>query len=378
MGLPLEGIKVVELGQNLAGPITGQILAHLGADVVKVERPGKGDDARGWGPPFVDETSPAFLAANQNKRSITLDLKDSRHLEWLRGYLATSDVLVQNLRPGVVDELGLSGAALTAAHPRLVYCSLWAYGHRGPLKLAPGYEPILQAFSGLMYQNGEDGGPPIRMGIPVLDQGTAMWSAIGILAALAERSRSGRGSVVDTSLFETALSWLTITHAIYGITGELPRRHPTGSQRLIIFQAFETRNGPLVVAAGNDRLFAKLAVALGRPEWGTNPNYATNAGRYEDRDYILSETAEIMKARSKGEWLDILSAAGVPSSPVHDMHEITSHPQTEAIGMIQPAPGSGLRTVALPISFNGLRPGLRRPAPALGQHNGEIIGDALD
>lgn len=378
MNLPLEGVRVVELGLNFAGPIAAQILGQLGADVVKVERPGKGDDVRGWGPPFVGNDGASFHAVNQNKRSIALDLKQPRHLAWLKDYLREADVFIQNLRPGATDTLGLTADALAGTCPRLIVCNLWAYGHEGPMKLAPGYEPILQAFSGLMFQSGENGGPPIRMGTQVLDQGTGMWSAIGILAALAQRERTGRGCAVDTSLFETALGWLTIAFARYGVTGDLPSRHPTGSDRLIVFQAFETRNGPLVVAAANDRLFAKLAVALGRPEWAEDARFASNAGRVEHRDYLLGEVAAIMRTRSRGEWLDILSDAGIPCSPVHNMHEITAHEQTQAIGMIQQSPGMDLRIMGLPISFDGQRPQPRRHAPGVGEHNVEIVGDALD
>jgi crotonobetainyl-CoA:carnitine CoA-transferase CaiB-like acyl-CoA transferase len=246
------------------------------------------------------------------------------------------------------------------------------------MKLDPGYEPIVQAFSGLMFQSGEDGGPPMRMGTQVLDQGTAMWSAIGILAAVAQRERTGLGCAVDTSLFETALGWLTIAFASYGVTGNLPPRHPTGSQRLIVFQGFETKNGPLIVAAANDRLFKKLAVALGRPEWAEDPRFEKNAGRFEHRDELLGEIAAIMATRSRGEWLDILSEAGIPCSPVHNMHEISEHAQTAAIGMIQQSPGIDFRTMGLPVNFDGKRPPLTRRAPDVGEHTAEIVGDALD
>ncbi len=378
MTLPLDGIKVVELGQNFAGPLTGQILGMLGADVVKVERPEKGDDARGWGPPFVDESSASFHAVNRNKRSITLNLKDDRHLEWLKEYLVQADVMVQNLRPGVAEDLGLSGGALRAHCPRLIVCALWAYGSTGPMKMRPGYEPIVQAFSGLMFQSGEDGGPPVRMGTQILDQGTAMWSSIGILAALAQRERTGRGCDVDTSLFETALGWLTVAFSRYSVTGNLPPRHPTGSNQLIVFQAFETKNGPLVVAAANDRLFAKLAAALGRPEWAEDPRFTTNAARVENRNVLLADVADIMATRTRGEWLDALSEAGIPCSPVHDMHEVDGHEQTAAIGMIQSSPGLDVRSMGLPVNIDGRRPPLTRTAPKLGEHNAEIIGGALD
>src|SRR5213076_3389839 len=218
-GAPLAGIKVVEIAQNLAGPFAGEILARLGADVVKVERPDGGDDARGWGPPFLADLSSVFHAANASKRSITLDLRSPGAVAWLVEYLGGVDVLVQNLRPGVIE-----------------------------------------AFAGLMMVNGEEGGPPIRMGTSVLDSGTGMWAALGVLAALVERQRTGRGAVVDTSLFETGLGWLANHFASYRISGTPPVRHRTGSTRLVVFEGFETKNGPVIIAAANDRLFAKLAV----------------------------------------------------------------------------------------------------------------------
>ena len=246
--LPLAGIKVVEIAQNLAGPFAGEILARLGADVVKVERPDGGDDARGWGPPFLADLSSVFHAANASKRSITLDLRAPGEVAWLVEYLGGVDVLVQNLRPGVIEALGLGPERLLAKNPRLVYCSIGTFGQRGPLRLRPGYEPMVQAFAGLMMVNGEEGGPPMRMGTSVLDSGTGMWAALGVLAALVERQRTGRGSVVDTSLFETGLGWLANHFASYRISGTPPVRHRTGSTRLVVFEGFETKNGPVIIA----------------------------------------------------------------------------------------------------------------------------------
>jgi crotonobetainyl-CoA:carnitine CoA-transferase CaiB-like acyl-CoA transferase len=374
-GLPLAGIKVVEIAQNLAGPFAGEILAHMGADVVKVERPDGGDDARGWGPPFFAGTSALFHAVNASKRSITLDLKDARALAWLTEYIAGADALVQNLRPGVIEELGLTPEALLARNPRLVYCSLWTFGRRGPLRLRPGYEPMVQAFAGLMMVNGEEGGPPMRIGTSVIDCGTGMWAAMGVLAGLVQRQRTGRGCVVDTSLYETALAWLTNHFASYRISGNPPVRHRTGSSRLIVFQGFETKNGPVIIAAANDRLFAKLAQALGRPEWATDPRFTTNALRQEHKAQLIPEIETIMLTRTKGEWVDLLEDAGVPCAPIQTFLEVLAHPQTAATGMIQQVPELDLELMGLPISFDGVRPPLRRRAPTLGEHNDEIIGD---
>ena len=228
--LPLEGVKVLEMGQALAGPFAGAILAHMGAEVIKVERPDGGDDARVWGPPYVNDVGVLFQAVNLNKKSITIDLKDPEDREVLLGLVDGVDVLVQNLRPGVMEDLGLDAETLMARNPRLIYCALGAYGHTGPMQGQPGYEPIVQAFAGLMMLSGEDGAPPVRLGTQVLDQGSAMWSVIGILAGLNQRQTSGKGVVVNTSLFEAAMGWLTIPHSSYDASGKPPVRHPTGSQ----------------------------------------------------------------------------------------------------------------------------------------------------
>ena len=266
---PLTGVRVVEIAQNLAGRFAGLILARLGADVIKVERPEGGDDARGWGPPFVEGAGSSFHAMNAGKRSITVDFKDQTAIAWLRDFAAGADVVVENMRPGLLDGLGLGADSLRARNPRLIYCSVSAFGKTGPLRLKPGYEPMMQAFAGLMMVSGVDGGPPSRLGIPSLDFGSGMWAAIGTLAALAQRHRTGRGATVDASLFATALGWMTGHFASWRASGKMPERHPTGSSKLIPFQGFETRTGPIIIAAGNDRLFVALSKVLERPEWGS-------------------------------------------------------------------------------------------------------------
>ena len=290
MALPLEGIRVIELGGAFAGPFAAGILARMGADVIKVERP-EGDDARGWGPPFWNGVSPAYLAMNSDKRGITLDLKDPKDVAWLMDEVTRADVLVHNMRPGVMEELGLGSDVMLAKNPRLIYASIWALGRTGPLKLNPGFEPMVQAFSGLMAMNGDEDSPPTRVGTSLLDFGTGMWAAMGALAGIIQRGRTGKGCVVDASLLETALGWLTGHYASYRISGEVPVRHRTGSSRLIPFEGFETKNGEIIIAAGNDRLFAKLAAALGHPEWATDPRYAKNTGRSANKEDCWARSA---------------------------------------------------------------------------------------
>jgi crotonobetainyl-CoA:carnitine CoA-transferase CaiB-like acyl-CoA transferase len=366
--LPLQGVRVVEIAQNLAGPIAAEILAHMGADVIKVERP-EGDDARRWGPPFHKGTSPGYLAVNANKRSITVDLKDKAAVARLTELIGEADVLVQNLRPGSLEALGLGADVVTACYPRLVYCSVWAFGRTGPLKLKPGYEPMVQAFSGLMMMNGDEGGPPTRIGTSILDYGTGMWAAMGVLGALVSRATTGRGCVVDASLFETGLAWLKGHYASFRASGAVPERHRTGSNRVVPFQAFETKTGPVIVAAGNDRLFAKLAVVLGHPEWVTDPRFTTNAARVEHKADLLPMIDTLFLTRSKGEWIDLLEADGVPCAVINSLPDAAAHSQTAALNMIQQVPGDDFSLVALPISFDGARPPIRTAPPTVGEHD---------
>ncbi len=371
--LPLSDVKVVELGQNLAGPLAAGILADLGASVIKVEKPDGGDDARSWGPPFVDGTSVSFHCVNRNKRSVVLDLRQAEGRARLRALLADADVFVHNLRPGAAEGLGLEPAAVVAAHPRLVYCDVSAFGHEGPLRLKPGYEILLQAFAGLMSVTGEADGPPVRMGTSVVDYATGMWTALAALAALRQRDRTGRGAVVTISLFETALFWLSRQFAEYGVSGDPPTRHATGSPRLVGFQAFETLDGPIIIAAGNDRLFAKLARVVERPQWADDPRFQTTADRHRHREFLVAEMQAVLGTDTKERWMERLEAAGVPCAPILTVPEVLAEPQTRAVGIIQPVPGAALEMMGLPFSLDGVRPPIRARAPRLGEHDREIL-----
>ncbi|MCS6924335.1 MAG: CoA transferase [Candidatus Binatia bacterium] len=370
----LSGIKVIEVGLNLAGPLAGEILADLGADVIKVERPEGGDDARGWGPPFVQGSSVTFHSMNRNKRSITVDFKNPHELARLHRLIATTDIFLHNLRPGVAEEVGLDAETLLALNPRLIYCEISAFGHTGPLRLKPGYEILLQAFAGLMSVTGEADGPPVRMGTSVVDFGTGMWTAIAALAALRQRDQTGRGCVIQTSLFETALFWLCNFFARYLASGEVPQRHPTGSPTQVAFGAFETQNGPLVLGVANDRLFAKLAYALNRPQWADDPRFRTSADRLAHRELLVGEIRAILRQATKEEWMERLEAAGIPCAPILTLPEVLAQPQTQALGILQTPPGSEITLLGLPLSFNGVRPALRQCAPSLGEHNAEVFG----
>jgi crotonobetainyl-CoA:carnitine CoA-transferase CaiB-like acyl-CoA transferase len=371
--LPLTGVKVVEIGNNIAGPYAGYILAMLGAEVLKVERP-EGDDARGWGPPFWLDTSATFHALNMNKLSITLDLKDAQAIAWLSTYLRDSDVLLHNLRPGVMDALGLGSAAMAKLNPRLIYCNLSAFGPGGPMQKNPGYEPMVQAFAGLFSINGYPDRPGTRIGTSVLDLGSGVWTALGCMAGLFQREKSGKGCVVDASLFETALGLLSVHFARYQASGQLPERHPTGSLGVVIFEGFQTADGQVIVAAANDRLFAKLAGELGHPEWVGDPRYVTNKDRIANKATLIAAVADILSQRTSEEWVARLEKVGVPCAPINDMSLIKTHPQTAALEMLQPVPNIDLTLVSLPLSLDGVRPRIKTRAPSLGQHNSAFPG----
>lgn len=370
--LPLKGIRVVEMGQNIAGPYASEILASLGAQVVKVERPETGDDARGWGPPFWKGTATTFQAMNHGKKSIALDVKNSEHLSWLKQYVAEADVFVQNMRPGLLEELGLGSEAMCALNPRLVYCSLTAFGHKGPKKLDPGYEPMIQAFAGMFSVNGDENGPTSRVGMQVLDLGTGIWSALGCLAALFQRQHTGKGCVVDTSLFETAMGWLQVMMAGYQATQKQPARHRSGNPNVVVFQALPTLDGEVVVAAANDRLFAKLVTALGREDWAMDPLYTSNALRVQNKAQLIPEMERIFKTQTTDYWNELLEGLGIPCAPIHNFQQVMAQPQTHEIGIFQNIPDLEMHVVGLPISFNGQRPPVIHRAPQVGEHTTEI------
>ncbi len=372
--VPLAGVRVVELGTSVAAPYAGWVLAALGADVIKVERPDGGDDARQWGQVLPDGSSSYYNAFNRDKRGITLDVKDPGQRQWLRRYcVEQADVVIQNMRPGTAERNGLGAEALTAENPRLIYCNMGAFGRVGPLKGRPGYDPLMQAFGGIMSVTGEEGRPPIRVGTSIVDMGTGMWSVIGILAALNRRAATGRGCIVDTSLYETALGWMTHHASSAQETGHNPVRQGSGARGMAPYQAYECADGWLVVAAPNDRLFQKLAGVLGHPEWPDDPRFASNQGRYANLAALNAEMEPLFRERGRDAWSADLEAAGVPNAPVRTALEMLKEPQTLALGMLQQVDPARTPMMGLPLSFDGERPAMRRFAPALGEHNDEVM-----
>jgi crotonobetainyl-CoA:carnitine CoA-transferase CaiB-like acyl-CoA transferase len=356
--LPLAGRKVVDVTSSLAGPTSTQLLASLGADVVKIEPPG-GDHARAWGPPFVDGEGAMFLASNAGKRSLVLDLSTPEGLDRLLHLVDDADVFVQSLRPGAAEQHGFGAPEMRARKPGLVYCSIGAFGSKGPLRDQPGYDPLLQAASGIMSVTGVDEMPPVRVGVSLIDLATGLWAAFAIVSAL-ER---GGGATIEVSLYETAL-WL-LSYQIVGYlgTGEIPGREGSAFAQIAPYQVFPTRDGELMIVAGNDKLFRGLCAVLELPE---EPRFATNPDRVVHR----AELAALIEARTR-EWptaelLDALVAAGIPASPVRDVGEAADHEQTRALGMLQQL--AGFTTVAQPFSIDGERVGHRSPPPRLGDY----------
>lgn len=373
-GLPLAGIVVVELGHSVAAPVAGQILSDLGAEVVKVEKPA-GDDARKWGPPNLDGEAATFKAINRNKRSVACELRDPVQRGRLVDFIVReADVVLQNLRPGQVKELGLDAESLRAKKPSLVYCNVGAFGARGPLSDKPGYDPLMQAFGGIMSVVGEEGRPPVRVGPSIIDQGTAMWGTIGILSALYQRRATGQGAVVDVSLFETSAAWMTIHAAWFLGSGEIPQRYGSGQGGIVPYKAYATMDGFLVVAAGNDNLFKRLSEVLGRPEWPADARFRTNPDRVAHAEALYPMIDAEMAKRTNAQWAQVLEAAGVPCAPAQNVSQMLAHPQMQALGLLQPVPGSSQPLIGLPISFDGRRPQPRSASPALGAHTKEVLG----
>jgi crotonobetainyl-CoA:carnitine CoA-transferase CaiB-like acyl-CoA transferase len=370
----MAGIRVLELGQVLSAPFAGAILGDLGAEVLKIERVEGGDDARRMGPDFRHGDALTFHMVNRNKQSVALDLKSPAGMAAFESLAATADILIHNLRPGAAEALGIGGGAMIARHPRLIYCAISAFGHKGPMASKPGYEPLIQAYSGLSSCNGGPDDPPMRLGVAVCDQGTGMWIVIGALAALQRRAATGRGCVVTGSLLETALVWAAQRGDMWVNEGRLPEKHRSGHPALVPYEAFDASDGPFVICCGNDRLFAKLAGALGKPEWAEDPRFATNRARLSHKGVLVVLMGEILRLVPRAEWIARLEAAGVPAAPINTLPEALAEPQARALGILQDVPGEDYRLTGSPLSFDGVRPAIRNAAPRLGDWTERVLG----
>jgi crotonobetainyl-CoA:carnitine CoA-transferase CaiB-like acyl-CoA transferase len=373
--LPLEGITVLELGNSVAAPFAGEILGDLGADVIKVEKPDGGDDARKWAPPYWHGTSAIFQNFNRNKRSIVVELRDPEENARLRAFiLERVDVVLQNMRPGLVEELGLDGQTLRRSKPELIYANIGAFGAAGPYKDRPGYDPLMQAFGGLMSVTGEEGQPPVRVGTAIVDMSTGMWSVIGIVSALLARTRNGQGCVVGTSLYEASLGWMGHHAADYLASAKVPQRQGSGVAQVVPSRCYETGDGFIFIAIGNDKLFALFAGVLGHPEWVQDPRFSSNPQRVHNKVELYRMIEEVVSKLTTAQLQQALDAASVPNAPMQSIDQALAHEQTKALGILQESPDGKIALIGSPLSLDGVRLPFRRSPPALGAQTAEILG----
>lgn len=378
--LPLEGVKVLDLSRVLAGPYATMVLGDLGADVIKVEHPERGDDTRHWGPPFAGEgearESAYFLAVNRNKRSIGVDLKDPEGLERIKELAAEADVVIENWRRGALEKFSLDYEALRATNPDLIYCSITGFGP-GPDEERPGYDFLVQARGGVMGITGQPGGEPTKVGVAISDIVCGLFASNAILAALYRRAATGEGARIEVPLFESTLGWLANRGQEYLISGEdkglIGNAHPS----IVPYQTFDASDKPIVVAVGNNTQFAGLCKAVGRPELAEDERYATNPDRVANREALVEELQQEFRKRSAQEWAGEIRAAGVPSGPVNTLADVFADDHVQGSGILQDLvhhSAGPLRMLASPVLVDGERLPVRRPPPTLGQHTDETHG----
>jgi formyl-CoA transferase len=389
----LEGIRVLDLSRVLAGPWATQSLADLGAEVIKVEQPGQGDDTRHWGPPWHQHgdgpeqeggrVAAYFLAANRGKKSVAIDLASPDGAALVRRMAASADVVVENFKVGGLAKYGLDAASLRAANPRLIYASITGFGQDGPYARRAGYDYIIQAMGGLMsitgLPDGEPGGGPVRAGVAVADLFTGMYAANAILGALVRRGVTGEGATIDLALFDTQLALLANQASNALVSGENPRRQGAGHPNIVPYQPFAASDQPIIIAVGNDRQFAQLATILGHPEWASDPAFATNAARVGARDTLVPLIAALIATRPAAHWLELLEAGGIPAGPINSILQALADPQAVHRGMGITGGGGVLGTVPMvgsPIRLDGERIDAALAPPALGEHS-DLLGEWL-
>ena len=387
----LSGLRVLDLSRVLAGPWAGQMLADLGADVVKVERPGAGDDTRAWGPPYLRDadgrdTSEAayFLSANRNKRSITIDFTQPEGQQRVRELVQRADVLIENFKVGGLAAYGLDYQSLQALNPRLIYCSVTGFGQQGPYAKRAGYDFMIQAMGGLMSitgkADGEDGAGPVKVGVALTDILTGLYASNAILAALAERERSGQGQYIDLALLDVQIACLGNQALNYLTTGVPPRRLGNAHPNIVPYQDFPTADGDIILTVGNDGQFRKFCEVAGHPEWATDPRFVSNAARVASRAELIPLIRQVTVFRTTAEWIAALEQAGVPCGPINDLAQVFADPQVQARGtrirMAHPLAGE-VDLVANPIRLSRTPVDYRRPPPLLGEHNSEVFADWL-
>ncbi|MDG6928608.1 MAG: CoA transferase [Nitrososphaerota archaeon] len=372
----LQGVKVLDFSRALAGPFCTMMLADLGADVVKVEPPPGGDEARSWGPPFVNGESTYFMSVNRNKRSIVLDLRKEEAREVARKLMSRSDVLVENFRAGTTKKLGIDYQSARAVNPEMIYCSISGFGQTGPYSGRAGYDIIAFALSGMMSITGEEGRPPVKMGVPVADIGAGMYASFAISSALYRRQATGLGEYIDVSLLEGQISWLTYQAGYYFATGKDPERMGSAHLTIAPYQAFRSSDDYFIVAAGNDEHWRKLCDAIGAGEMRDDPRFATNPDRVRNREELEKGLSAIFARDRAANWVGRISAAGVPSCVINPLSSVFSDPQVESRGVVMDVrhPKAGAtKQLNLPYRFDNYRFSVRSPPPALGADTDDVL-----
>jgi formyl-CoA transferase len=391
MAGPLSHVRVLDLSRVLAGPWAGQNMADLGAEVIKVERPGRGDDSRAYGPPWVKDgegrdtaESAYFTAANRGKKSVTLDIASPAGQAVVRELAKVSDVVIENYKFGDLDRYGLGYEDLKAINPGLIYCSVTGFGQTGPFKERPGYDFMVQGMGGMMSVTGEPddapGGGPQRAGVPVADIITGMYASIAICAALAHRAVTGVGQRLDLALLDSQIALLSYQNTNFFATGQAPKRIGNLHPNIVPYQPFKTSDGNVIVACGNDNLYRKFCAAIGRPQFAQDERFVNNGKRVEHRDALTREVAAVMATRSTREWVEALEAAGVPCGPINDLAQVYQEPQVIARGIrvdIEHPVAGSMPTVASPMRFSQTPIEYKRPPPTLGQHTEEVLRGLL-
>ena len=378
--LPLSGLRVLDLSRILAGPYCTMILGDQGAEVIKVERPGTGDDTRAWGPPFAGGESAYYLCCNRNKKSITVDLKDPDGAALVTELAKASDVVVENFTPGLTGRFGLDYDTLRSINPRLVYCSITAYGQDGPYRDRPGYDMVLSAVGGLMWITGERDGQPCKVGVAITDVLTGVHASQAITSALLWRERSGRGQYIDCSLLDVQVSALANIASNYLVADREAGRWGTAHESIVPYQVFPTKDRPIAIAVANEKMWVSFCKRLGKPEWIEDPRFESNPRRVEHREVIVPLIGEELERRSCDEWMDLLVDAAVPCGPVNDMQSLFADPQVRHRGMVAeiPHPTIGtLRLTGVPVRHSETPGTIRRPPPLLGEHTDDVLADVL-
>lgn len=387
--MALHGIRVLDLSRILAGPSAAQLLGDLGADVVKVERPGEGDDTRKWGPPYVQdsqgrytEESAYYLCANRNKRSIAIDLGSSAGQALVHRLMERADVLIENYKVGGLARYGLAYEQIRERHPRLVYCSVTGFGQTGPYADRPGYDFLIQGMGGIMSLTGEPGGEPMKVGVGIADVMTGMYAAVGILAALRHRDCTGQGQHIDISLLDTQVSWLANAGTNFLADGQLPGRLGNGHPNIVPYQVFATADAPLILAVGNDGQFGRFCEVAGAMHLARDERFATNPQRIRHRSALCALVADALQQRPRADWLRELQAAGVPCGPVNNLQEVFADPQVQARGAALDMPcdwaaEGKVRLLANPLRMSATPPSYRRPPPRLDEHGAQVLADWL-